>query len=109
MRKWEHEKARAVNEQVALLAHHDGDDVAVAVLDVEPSEAVVAFLDTGRRLKLEVTEDVPFGHKAALRDLGEGADIIEYGTRVALARCPIGAGALVHTHNVRSVRWQASS
>jgi (2R)-sulfolactate sulfo-lyase subunit alpha len=34
--------------------------------------------------------------------------VIEYGTRVALARHQIRAGQHVHVHNVRSARWERS-
>jgi (2R)-sulfolactate sulfo-lyase subunit alpha len=51
---------------------------------------------------------VPLGHKFALRDIDEGADVIEYGVRVAVASRPIRKGEHVHVHNVRSARWQQS-
>jgi (2R)-sulfolactate sulfo-lyase subunit alpha len=82
--------------------------VAVAVQDVEPGEAEVVYLDSDRALGLRVVEPVPLGHKVALADLPEGVDVIEYGVRVGVTRCPIRAGQHVHVHNIRSARWQAS-
>lgn len=92
----------------AFLAHNEGDMVAVAVQDVSPGTRTVVFMDSDRQAEIDVTEEVPLGHKVALVDLAEGADVIEYGVRVALVRQPISVGQLVHVHNVRSARWQNS-
>lgn len=96
-------------EGVDFLAHNQGDHVAVAVRDVPVGTASVAWLDGEERSRVEVREPVPYGHKVALADLGEGAEVIEYGVRVALARKPISRGDLVHVHNVRSAQWQHSA
>ncbi len=92
----------------AFLAHNEGDMVAVAVQDVTPGERAVVYMDSDRETWIEALEAIPLGHKVALMDLAEGAGVIEYGVRVALTRQPIKAGQLVHTHNVRSARWQNS-
>ena len=92
----------------AFLAHNEGDMVAVAVQDVAPGERVVVYLDSDREARMTVTEEIPLGHKVALLDLAADAEVIEYGTPVALARQPIKAGQFVHVHNVRSARWQNS-
>jgi (2R)-sulfolactate sulfo-lyase subunit alpha len=95
--------------KVDFLAHAAGDHVAVAVCDVEPGPAVVGWLKVAERRPLEVRELIKSGHKVALVDLGEGDDVVEYGERVAVTRCPVKVGELVHTHNVRSARWQHSA
>ena len=91
-----------------FLGHRDGDQVAVAVQDVGPGAAMVVFLDSDREASLEVSDDIPLGHKVALVDIPDGADVIEYGVRIGLAREPIPCGSLVHTHNLRSARWETS-
>jgi len=48
------------------------------------------------------------GHKFALRDHAEGDAIIKYGIKVGIASQPIKTGDYVHTHNMRSYRWEAS-
>lgn len=91
-----------------FLAHREGDHVAVAVQDVEPGESRVVYMDSERALGLAVLERVPLGHKVALTDLAESADVIEYGVRIGLTRKPIKQGQLVHVHNIRSARWEKS-
>lgn len=92
----------------AFLIHNEGDHVAVAVQDVEPGERQGVYMDSDRAVTVQVKEPIPLGHKVALTDLPEGADVIEYGVRVGLARMPITAGQWVHVHNIRSARWQTS-
>jgi (2R)-sulfolactate sulfo-lyase subunit alpha len=92
----------------AFLAHHRGDDVAVAVRDAEPGDASGAYLESGDRFEIAIRAPIPLGHKVALRDLAENEQVTEYGVLIGLARCPVAAGDLVHTHNLRSARWRSS-
>jgi (2R)-sulfolactate sulfo-lyase subunit alpha len=91
-----------------FLVHNEGDHVGVAVQDVGPGSARVAFMDSERRIDLEVLEDIPLGHKVALTDLGAGEEVIEYKVRIGLTRQPIREGEWVHVHNIRSARWEKS-
>jgi len=91
-----------------FLAHRAGDAVAVAVKDVEPGQAAVGYLDGHDPETVEVKASVPLGHKVALRDVPSGGEVTEYGLRVAIASADISRGDYVHTHNVRSARWQNS-
>lgn len=96
------------NKNPDFLAHLDGDAVAVAVRDVEPGSAQVNYLDEREPETVEVKAPVPLGHKVALTDVASGADVIEYGLRIGIASADITRGDYVHTHNVRSARWQTS-
>lgn len=93
---------------VDFLAHRRGDDVAVAVRDTGPGPARAAYLDSGDRFEITAREAVPLGHKIALRDLAGRENVLEYGVLIGLTRAPVAAGELVHTHNLRSARWQKS-
>jgi (2R)-sulfolactate sulfo-lyase subunit alpha len=95
-----------VDESLGFLAHRQDDMVAVAVRDVEVGSAQFTSLDSGERQSIEVLEPIPFGHKVALVDIGEGTEVIEYGQPVAVALADIGVGQMVHVHNIRSARWQ---
>lgn len=90
------------------LAHYDGDVVAVAVRDLEPGSVEGGYLRGPESVTVELNEAVPLGHKLALTDIAEGADIIEYGVRVGTATKNIRKGDYVHVHNVRSARWRSS-
>lgn len=99
---------RATESAVQFLIHNEGDDVAVAVQDVEPGEGRAVYMDSDRMVAIRATEAIPLGHKVALVDLREGDEVIEYGVRIGVTRQPIRAGEHVHIHNIRSARWQHS-
>ncbi len=94
---------------IDFLAHKGGDHVAVAVRDVQPGPALVAWLDSPERCEIQVNDQIRFGHKVALAGLAEGDPVIEYGVAVAVTTGPVASGDLVHIHNVRSARWRHDS
>jgi (2R)-sulfolactate sulfo-lyase subunit alpha len=91
-----------------FLIHNEGDDVAVAVQDVEPGEGQAVYMDSDRVVAVQVKEPIPLGHKVALVNLGQGDEVIEYGVRIGVTRQVISVGQHVHVHNIRSARWQNS-
>lgn len=97
-----------VSDDLDFLAHQADDAVAVAIHDVEPGTAALAVLGADGRRQITVTQPISLGHKVALVDLAEGAQVIEYGEPIGLARRAITAGEHVHVHNIRSTRWQVS-
>lgn len=98
----------ASSGELAFLLHREGDDVAVAVRDIDPGQAAGASLDDGQRFSVTVRTAIPLGHKVALRDLAAAEAVTEYGVTIGVARDGIAAGDLVHTHNIRSARWHTS-
>lgn len=100
---------QAVSDELAFLAHKEGDSVAIAVRDVEPGTGSLAVLGADGRRQITVAEPIPLGHKIALVDLAENTPVIEYGEPVGLACQDIAAGELVHIHNMRSANWQLSA
>lgn len=102
------ESVRAPETAPGFLIHNEGDHVAVAVQDNEPGALRAVYMDSDRELQVQASEAIPLGHKLALVDLAEGEQVIEYGVPIGLTRQAIKAGQLMHTHNIRSVRWQKS-
>lgn len=92
-----------------FLVHDEGDHVAVAVADLTPGPAAGAVLATNADVSATVNHEVPLGHKFALSDLAEGAAVIEYSVQIGIATAPIAKGDYVHTHNLRSARWERST
>ncbi len=85
------------------------DNVATVTSEVEKGEAVEVLSPEGEILvKPKVVDDVPFGHKIALRGLGKGDEIFKYGEVIGVASENIGLGAWVHTHNLESVKVPTS-
>jgi altronate hydrolase len=78
---------------------HEDDNVVVA-LNPLPKGTVVS-LDDGA-LQVTAREEIPAGHKMAIREIPEGGNVIKYGYRIGLAKEPSPAGSWIHTHNVRT-------
>lgn len=89
-----------------LLVHEAEDHVGVAILGVEAGSQAQAVTLDGRRVRtVEVTQDIPLGHKVALRDIAEGSQVVEYGRSIGRATQAIPKGSHVHVHNLKSERW----
>ncbi|HEY3553729.1 MAG TPA: SAF domain-containing protein, partial [Casimicrobiaceae bacterium] len=71
----------------ALVVHVD-DDVAVALRDVAPGEAIDVRRD-GRVLRMTVTQAVALGHKFALHAIARGSPIRKYGEAIGSATADI--------------------
>lgn len=77
------------------------DNVGTMIRDAEEGE----FLEIqvgDETVTVTLNEDVPFGHKVALRDIEEEETIVKYGTSIGYASEHIDAGDWVHVHNVES-------
>ena len=93
-----------------ILLHEATDDVGVAVMDLKAGEEIgVATLEGKDVKKITLVSDVPLGHKVAMMDLALNKHIIEYGREIGYASAKIAAGEHVHVHNIKSLRWAAST
>jgi (2R)-sulfolactate sulfo-lyase subunit alpha len=93
-----------------ILLHEAADDVGVAVMDLKTGEEIDAVTLEGVEVrKVKLTSDVPLGHKVAMTDLAKDKHIIEYGREIGYASAKIAAGEHVHIHNIKSLRWAAST
>lgn len=80
------------------------DNVGTAV--GEPIKAGETVGTAGRvtDVTIVVHEDIPYGHKVALRDIPRGGQVTKYGLSIGSALSDIKAGDHVHVHNVESNR-----
>ena len=74
---------------------HPTDDIAVALMPLRAGGAV-----TVDGIKVRLGQDIPPGHKFALRSLQEGSALRRYGQVIGVATTPISAGEHVHSHNL---------
>jgi len=72
-----------------------GDSVAVALQDL--AAGYVIAID-GREIVLR--NDIPKGHKIALKNIGAGDEVIKLGFSIGRASQAIAAGEHVHAHNL---------
>ncbi len=89
-----------------FLIHAKDDFVGVATEDISKGEKVEGvFMDTLKKFQIEARDNVPLGHKIALKEMKKGDKVIEYGEPIGEASQNINAGAHVHVHNIKSMRW----
>lgn len=91
---------------IHFLVHDTADTVGVAVVDVAAGTDLDGRdLSTNKPLKAKAAENIPLGHKVALRDFAEGDTVIKYGCEIGRIIKPVKAGQHVHVHNLKTKRW----
>jgi (2R)-sulfolactate sulfo-lyase subunit alpha len=91
---------------IQFLVHDTADTVGVAVVDIAAgTELTGRDLSTNKPLAAKAAQDIPLGHKLALKDFAVGDTVIKYGNDIGKVVLPIKAGQHVHTHNVKTKRW----
>jgi (2R)-sulfolactate sulfo-lyase subunit alpha len=89
-----------------VLMHEAADDVAVAVVDLKKGEKASAVTLEGQPVKvIDILEDIPLGHKIAMRDIKKDEKVSKYGRPIGKAVLAIKTGQHVHSHNLKTMRW----
>ena len=92
---------------IHCVLHDPQDSVAVVVVEgVKAGQKLTGLiLDEDRTLELECRQDIPLGHKVALKDMAVGDTVIKYGVDIGKVVKPIAKGEHLHVHNVKTKRW----
>lgn len=90
-------KGEIINDEALRMTPED--NVATTLSDLSEGWS---FEVSGTQI--ELTTDVPFGHKIALSDIDTGETVVKYGEVIGEATEQIQAGDWVHTHNCQSMR-----
>lgn len=88
--------------KLAVVAN-ENDNVATAVKNLNKGENVLVDL-FGKEIQVVLNEDIPFGHKFAIKDIAKEEEIIKYKESIGQATKDIKIGDYVHVHNVVSER-----
>jgi (2R)-sulfolactate sulfo-lyase subunit alpha len=90
-----------------ILMHEPTDDVGVAVRDLKNGEEVGVVTLEGQPVgTVKMVNDVPLGHKVAMKDLAAGKDVLKYNRVIGMASQAAPRGSHVHTHNLKTKRWK---
>ncbi len=76
---------------------NQNDNVAVALRPLNKGEVLQAA-----ETAVTLMEDIPQGHKFALREIKSGEEVVKYGFRIGFAKEDIQPGQWVHVHNVKT-------
>lgn len=90
-----------------FLVHDRVDSVGVVVVEgVQASQELTGWImESDETIVLHTRDPIPLGHKLALRDIPQGADVIKYGHDMGRAVADIAKGAHAHVHNVKTKKW----
>lgn len=91
---------------IQFLAHEGADTVGVATVDIKAGETANGlFMDTQEGIEVNAIDDIPLGHKIALKDHSVGDNVIKYGEDIGKVVSEIKLGSHVHIHNLKTKRW----
>lgn len=82
---------------------HIQDNVATCV-DYFSAGSTISFLRDGAEETLQLLENIPLGHKVAIRAIPQNGEVIKYAESIGKAVVDIQPGQHVHVHNMESKR-----
>ena len=90
-----------------FVLHDPRDTVAVVVVEGVAAGMPLTgwIMDADRTVELQARQDIPIGHKVALRDMQPGDTVVKYGIDMGKVVAPIRAGEHAHVHNIKTKRW----
>ena len=92
---------------IHCVLHDPRDSVAVVVVENVKAgmQLTGLILDEDRTIELPCTQDIPIGHKVALKDMQPGDTVMKYGVDIGKVVAPIRKGEHAHVHNIKTKRW----
>lgn len=78
-----------------LLFLNENDNIAVCLEDLATGAKI-----SQNGFEIEVKNQIPRGHKIAIKSIEKNAGVIKYGERMGHATANISVGEHVHIHNV---------
>ena len=92
---------------IDFVVHDEQDSVGVVVVEgVKAGQALTGWvMEQDTELALRATQDIPIGHKLAIRALRSGDTVIKYGVDIGRVVADIGPGEHAHVHNIKTKRW----
>jgi (2R)-sulfolactate sulfo-lyase subunit alpha len=92
---------------IDFIVHEEADGVGVVV--VEDLKAGTAgngwIMQEDKTVKFTLLDNIPIGHKVALKDFQVGDTVIKYNTDIGKIVAPVKKGQHVHIHNLKTKRW----
>lgn len=92
---------------IDFVVHEEGDGVGVVVVEglKAGTEAAGWVMAEDKTIRFTILNDIPIGHKVALKDFAVGDTVIKYNTDIGKVVAPIRQGEHLHVHNVKTKRW----
>lgn len=92
---------------IDFLVHEAADGVGVVVVEgLKANQEITGWvMKEDETITVTISNDIPIGHKLALKDFAEGDTVIKYNTDIGKVVAPIKKGEHLHVHNVKTKRW----
>ena len=94
-------------QMIHVVLHDAKDTVAVAVVEgIKAGSTLNAWImDDDKTITVKASQDIPIGHKVALKDMAVGDTVYKYGIDIGKVVAPIKTGEHAHVHNIKTKRW----
>jgi len=79
------------------------DNVATALRWLEEGDSIQVGVED-YTVNIVLPQNIPFGHKFALKDIQQGEAVTKYGEVIGLATKQIRRGEHAHIHNIESLK-----
>lgn len=95
--------AKSIEAGADALVVDAQDHVATALMDLKAGSRIRYRRGTEIE-QLALLQDIPFGHKVAIRAIEAGEEVRKYGEVIGRATAHIRPGEHVHVHNIEGIR-----
>lgn len=95
--------AKSVEQGADALVMDPADHVATALKDLKTGHSMTYRTDKEKK-QLQLQQDIPFGHKVAIKSVQAGDCVKKYGEVIGRATKDIQVGEHVHVHNIEGIR-----
>jgi (2R)-sulfolactate sulfo-lyase subunit alpha len=92
---------------IHFVVHDEHDSVGVVVVEgVKSGQQLNGWImDQDKEIKVRAQNDIPIGHKLAIKALKAQDTVIKYGVDIGRVVAPIKVGEHTHVHNLKTKRW----
>lgn len=92
---------------IDFVIHEKADGVGVVVVEglKAGQECIGWIMQEDETVSFKILNDIPIGHKVALKDFAAGDTVLKYNTDIGKVVAPIKKGEHLHVHNVKTKRW----
>ena len=92
---------------IHVVLHDAKDTVAVAVVEgIKAGTDLTAWImDDDRTITVKALQDIPMGHKVAMKPMEVGDTVFKYGVDIGKVVAAAKVGEHAHVHNIKTKRW----
>ena len=92
---------------IHFVVHDENDSVGVVVVEgVKAGQDLTGWImDQDKEITVRAQNDIPIGHKLAIRELKANETVVKYSVDIGRAVAAIKVGEHAHVHNIKTKRW----